>query len=50
MFNVGVLLGELGRSEEALAVYGDVVARFGEAPEPAVGEPVAKALVNKGIS
>ena len=41
---------QLGRSEEAVAVYDQVVARFGEATEPALREQVAKALVNKGIS
>ena len=41
-------MGELGRSEEAIAVYDDVVARFGTAPELQVREWVANALVNKG--
>ena len=40
----------LGRSEEALAVYDDVVARYGDAPEPALREQVASALVNKGVT
>ena len=48
--NVGVLLGELGRREEAAGVYDQVVARFGEAPEPALREQVAKALFNKGVT
>ena len=47
-------LGELGRNEEAIAVYDDALARFGTlacfgtAAQPALREEVAKALVNKG--
>jgi hypothetical protein len=38
-----------GRSAlEELVVYDDVVARYGDAPEPALREQVARALVNKG--
>jgi tetratricopeptide (TPR) repeat protein len=48
--NVGWLLGELDRSEEAVAVYDEVVARFEEAPEPALLDQVARALVNKGVT
>ena len=47
--NVGVLLGELGRSEEALVVYDEVIARYAEAPEAALREQVARALFNKGV-
>jgi hypothetical protein len=36
MFNVAVLLGERGDSEGAIVVYDDVVARFGDAPDPAL--------------
>jgi nucleoside-triphosphatase THEP1 len=32
----GIMLDELGRSEEAAGVYDEVVARFGEATEPAL--------------
>jgi tetratricopeptide (TPR) repeat protein len=49
LVNKGATLGQLGRNEEAIAVYEDVVARFGTASEPALREPVAKALVNKGV-
>ncbi len=45
----GVRLGALGRSEEAIAVYDDVVARFGTATELPLRELVASALVNKGF-
>ena len=41
MGNVGIVLGELGRSEEAVGVFDEVVARFGDAPEPALREQVA---------
>jgi tetratricopeptide (TPR) repeat protein len=44
----GVMLGELGRREEAIAVYDDIVGRFGAASETALREGVARALVNKG--
>jgi hypothetical protein len=47
--NAGMILGQLGRSE-AIAVYDDVVSRFGEDDTPAVREQVASALVNKGIT
>jgi len=49
LFNKAVALGILGRSEEALAAYEEVVRRFGEANEPALREQVAKALFNKGV-
>ena len=42
--NLGVVLGELERSAEALAVYDEVVARYGEDPAPALREVVARAV------
>ena len=48
--NLGVVLGEMGRSEEGIEAYDEVLARFGDAPEAALREPVAKALVNKGVT
>ncbi len=48
-FNAGVVLGELGRSEEALAAYDEVLARVGDATEPALREQVATALFNRGV-
>jgi tetratricopeptide (TPR) repeat protein len=39
----------LNRSEEAIAVYDDVVHRFGDATEPVIREQVAGALFNKGV-
>ena len=49
LFNLGVRLGELGRSEEAIAVYDDLLARFGTATELPLREQVARALVSKGV-
>lgn len=43
LFNVGVLLGQLGRSEDAIGVYDQVVDRFGDAPEPALREQATMA-------
>ena len=40
----------LGRSEDAIAAYDDVLARFGAATELPLRELVAKALVNKGVT
>ncbi len=49
VFNKAVALGVLGRSEDAIAVYDDLLARFGSATESPLRELVANALVNKGI-
>ena len=49
LVNKGVRLGAAGRSEEAIAVYDDVIARFADTTEPALQEPVATALVYKGV-
>jgi tetratricopeptide (TPR) repeat protein len=49
LFNKGITLGQLGRREEAIAVYDDVVGRFGTATETALHELVARALFNKGV-
>ena len=46
---MGVLLGEVGRQEEAIAAYDELARRFGEDTDPALREQVAMALVNKGI-
>jgi TolA-binding protein len=44
LVNKGARLGELGRSEEAVAVYDEVERRFGAAPEAVLREQVAMAL------
>jgi hypothetical protein len=43
----GVRLGELGRPEEEMEAYDQVVTRFGDTVEPGVREQVATALVYK---
>jgi hypothetical protein len=48
--NKGVTLGSLDRSQDAIAVYDELLARFADAPEPALREQVAGALVNKGVT
>src|SRR5258708_1941363 len=50
LFNKGATLGALGHSEQAIAVYDDLVGRFEAAPEFAVPETVAKAFFNKGAA
>ncbi|MGI9004495.1 MAG: tetratricopeptide repeat protein [Pseudonocardia sp.] len=47
--NVGVLLGGLGRSDEAIAVYDQVVDRYGDDETPALREQLAGALYNKAV-
>ncbi len=47
--NKGLSLGTLDRNEEAIAVYEDVVRRFGDVQESALREQVANALGNKGF-
>ncbi len=44
----GYCLAIMGRQEEAIAAYDEVLRRFGDSSESALKEPVAKALVNKG--
>ncbi len=46
--NKGYGLGILGRRQEEIAVYDDLLARFGNATEPALRKQVAMALVDKG--
>ena len=48
-YNLGVVLGELGPSAEAVAAYDEMVTRYGDHPTPALREQVAKALYNKGF-
>jgi TolA-binding protein len=43
------VLGELGRSADALAAYQQVIDRYGDDPAPALREQVAKALLNTGV-
>jgi len=49
LVNKGVTLGSLGRSEEEISVYDEVVRRFVDSKEPELRCQVAKALFNKGV-
>jgi hypothetical protein len=49
LFNKGVTLGQLDRSEAAVAVYDLIESRYGTDPTPALREIVATALYNKGF-
>ena len=49
LYNKGYRLGSLNRSDEEIAVYDEVVKRFGNAKEAALLEQVAMALVTKGV-
>ena len=44
MVNKGFTLGELDRADEGIAVYDEVIERFGDASEPALHDPVAAVL------
>lgn len=46
----GITLENFNRSDEAIAVYNEIIKRFGNTNELALREEVAKALVNKGYS
>jgi tetratricopeptide (TPR) repeat protein len=48
--NVGVVLGELDRRRDQLAVYGDVLDHFSASPEPPVQKTVALVLYNRGVA
>jgi tetratricopeptide (TPR) repeat protein len=49
LVNKGVRLGELGRLEEEIAAFDEVVVRFGGAAEPGLRELVARALFDRGV-
>ena len=48
LLNKGIILIRQDRLAAAVAVYGEVVERFGDSESPALLEQVAKALVNEG--
>ena len=51
LFNKAIAFGDLGRLEEAIDAYEDVVARFsGAAGDRRLRDRVAKALFNKGVT
>jgi len=49
LFNKGVTLGGLGRTQEALRTYSELLSRFGESREADVREQVSRALLNAGV-
>jgi tetratricopeptide (TPR) repeat protein len=49
-FNLGVILGRLGRSEEAIQAHDEALRRFSDATAPTLREWVASALLNKGAT
>ncbi|MBF0174201.1 MAG: hypothetical protein HQL83_12255, partial [Magnetococcales bacterium] len=49
MFNKGFTMGSMGKGEEEIAVYDDLVQRFALRDESGIAEWVAKAMSNKGI-
>ena len=48
MVNKAVRLESMERSAEAVEVYDELLARFGDATESAIREQVAAGMVNKG--
>ena len=50
LVNRGVVQGQSGEPEAAIATFDEVVERFGASDVPAVQELVAKALVNRGVA
>ncbi|XKH56421.1 hypothetical protein LG293_14815 [Citricoccus nitrophenolicus] len=48
-FNLGFVLGELGRVEEEVLAYTELVQRYGEDQAPRVREQVAAGLLNRGV-
>ena len=49
LFNVGVLLEQIGRTDDALATFDRLIDRFGDESEVDYREQVAKALIFKGM-
>ena len=50
LVNKGLALGELNRSEEAIAVYDEIFERFGGSDQLELLKQVARALFNKGVA
>lgn len=44
----GNALGELGRTDEQIAIYDEIVRRFADRSETLIAEQVAQTLVDKG--
>ena len=50
LLNKGIAFASLGRGEDEIAVYDEMVRRFGDADELPLREQVARTLVNKGVA
>jgi len=50
LFNRGAVLGTLNHSDDEIAVYDSLIARFENAAEPRLREQVAMALFSKGVA
>lgn len=50
LFNKGVVLAQLGRAEEAIAAYDELVRRSGASPGQGLRDSAVRALFNKGAS
>ncbi len=50
LFRKSVALAKMGRFEQAIPVYNELLDRFGEATEITLREQVAMAILNKGIA
>ena len=50
LYNKGVTLDQMGKNDEAIAVYDEVVKRYGDAPEAGPCEQVANALNGRGFA
>jgi tetratricopeptide (TPR) repeat protein len=50
LFNKGVVLAQMGRADEAIAVYDDLVGRTGGSRQLGLRENAVRALFNKGAS
>ena len=50
LFNKGVAMVSLGKHDDGIAAYDEVVRRFGRSDAPELSEPVARALLNKGVT
>ncbi len=46
----GVAQGKAGSPKDAIETYDQLIARYGDATEPAIREQVAKAMRNKGVT
>ena len=50
LFNKGVTLGKLGREDDEIAAYDEIVRRFGSSDAPNLQETIATALILKALA